>query len=178
MAEIIDLRERREIIRGSQLLVEWARALGFSIGPECSIGDLPDSLLWLLAKADPKGQSELEKLILLVRKGKKAPSKILDPEERIELLDVTLFLLDHIRFECMRRLGWIETMEANKIPLAKLLSESVEGLKEMKQIPSLKEDNPNFYRFQSLPTMEKDSFIRRQIPQALEIFRRRLEQKE
>ncbi len=177
MAEIIDLEERKKAMGGSRFLVEWARALGFSISPQCSLMELPDQLLWLLAKADPRGQSELESLILQVRKGKRT-GVILEPEERMEILDVTLFLLDQIRFECMTRLGWIEPVETREIPLGKLLSTPTERLKELKQTPKLRQDNPNFHRFQALPALEKETFIRRQIPQALEIFRRRIQEKE
>jgi len=178
VAEIIDLEERKKALGGSRLLMEWARALGFSLGPQCSLMELPDQLLWLLAKADPRGQSELEDLILRVRTGKKKASVVLGPEERMEMLDVTLFLLDQIRFECMTRLGWIEPLETRQIPLAELLSRPVERLKELKQTPELRQDNPNFHRFKALSLLDRETFIRRQIPQALEIFRRKIQEKE
>jgi hypothetical protein len=178
VAEIIDLEERKRSMGAARLLVEWARALGFSIGPQCSLMELPDKLLWLLAKADPRGQSELEDLIVRVRRGKKKTSAVLGPRERMEILDVTLFLLDQIRFECMTRLGWIEPLETRQIPLAEILSRPVERLKELKQTPKLRQDNPSFHRFQALPLLEKETFIRKQIPQALEIFRRRIQERD
>ncbi|MGQ9859062.1 MAG: hypothetical protein ACUVS3_10295 [Thermodesulfobacteriota bacterium] len=174
MAQIIDIREGALRQARGRLFLEWAQRAGHRVEPGTTLGQLSDGLLWILAQADLKGNSLLEELIVLIRLGTRRPSSSLSPELRLEILDFSLFLLDQARFECMVRLGWIEPLPARDLPLVQLLCLPLERLREIKESPRLREDHPQFHWFQRLSSLDKETFLRRQIPHALELFRRRV----
>jgi hypothetical protein len=95
----------------------------------------------------------------------------LSPEEKIEVIDEYLFFLDMIRFECMKRLGWLESYPGEEISLAELIIrfDKLAPLLQAK-VPVLDKSHPAFERFKDLDTMDKESFVRKMIPKAIGEF--------
>jgi hypothetical protein len=176
VAEIIQLRERTPRAKRGKLLVEWALGVGHRVSPLVTLAGLPERLLGQLAESDPKGTSLLEELVLLLALGKRGPVTHLPPKERMRILDLSLFFLDQVRFECMTRLGWIEPLPSREIPLVEILVLDPANLRELRGSPRLRQDHPHFHRFENLPLLDRETFLRKLIPQALELFRRRLDE--
>lgn len=174
MAEIIHFQERTLEAQKGRLLAKWALGMGYRISTKVAVAGLPDRLLLLLAESDPRGTSLLEELVSLMVLGKKQPVTLLAPHTRMRILEVSLCVLDLVRFECMTRLGWIEPQPARQIPLVEILSKEPRELKELTSPLRLRQDHPYYHRFEALPLLEREAFLRRMIPQALELFRREL----
>lgn len=176
MAQIIHFQERTPEAKRGQLLARWALEMGYGISPRATLADIPDRLLLALAESDPRGESLLEELVCLLLLGKKQAVTALPPQMRMRILEFSLLLLDLVRFECMARLHWIEPQAARQFSLVGILSKEPGEFKGLKEPAGLTKDHPHFHKFQALPMVEREAFVRRMIPQALELFRRRLTQ--
>ncbi len=176
MAEIIHFPRRTPEASTERMLVKWATEMGYRISPRATVASLPDKLVLSLAESDPRGASLLEAMVCVVVLGKRQPLTALPPQTRMRLLELSLFLIDVVRFECMARLDWIEPQRVRELPLVEILSKEPSELKQLTGPHRLRQDHPHFHKFEALPLMEKETFVRRMIPQALELFRRKLKQ--
>lgn len=174
MADIIDFAHYVERQRGGQALHRLLRRLGSDLGDLSRIRDLPDEVLLKMAEGGIEGSAILDEIILAAHGLGATHLRELPPAARMRFLDVSLFLIDQLRFEIMVRIGWINPLPSRDIPLTELIRSEGEALRRLRATPSLKEGHPHHYRFQALLDLEKEAFLRKQIPQALERFRRRL----
>jgi hypothetical protein len=173
MADIIQLRPRGGNRKERQALRQWARRLGYDLDPAVCIAGLPDTLLLALAEGDAEGSALLDELIVAVRTGFPRDVRSLPSRTRLQVLDLALFMIDQLRFECMTRLGWIDPLPAREIALIHLIQSDATTLRRLRTTPLLREDHPHHHSFRGFLDMEKETFLRRQIPAALEQFRRR-----
>jgi hypothetical protein len=99
----------------------------------------------------------------------------LDRSLKMEVIDISIYLLDQLRFECMRRLNWL----ASDCPPQLSLLQLVEHYPTLtgdgrRMIPALSVSHPNYETYERLSELEKETFVRKQIPAAIESFKRRL----
>jgi hypothetical protein len=87
------------------------------------------------------------------------------------VVDLHLFLADQVRFEMMRRLKWITGFEGIKYSILEMVQE-FNRVKEKCRLnpPQLAGSNADYAEYQRLTTGDKEVFIRRMLPQALEAF--------
>jgi hypothetical protein len=76
----------------------------------------------------------------------------------------------------MARLGWIESLPAREVPVVDLIRSSDTAWKKLRKTPELKQDHPHYHHFRGMLRLEKETFLRSQIPSVLEQFRRRVKQ--
>jgi hypothetical protein len=100
----------------------------------------------------------------------------LDKTGKMEVIDISIHLLDQLRFECMRRLNWLEGVAEQSLPIV----DHIEHYPHLKKqgvasIPQLCNSHPKYQVYEKLPDLEKETFIRKQIPEAIEEFRKRLQ---
>jgi hypothetical protein len=76
----------------------------------------------------------------------------------------------------MRRLDWLESGAGQPLPIIELVVQ-YPLLKELgpTSIPTLKESHPKSQVYRGLPDLEKETFLRKQIPEAINEFGRRLQ---
>jgi hypothetical protein len=91
------------------------------------------------------------------------------------VVDLHLFLADQVRFEMMRRLGWIKDFVGQKYSILELVQE-FDKAKEDSRLnpPVLSASNPDFAGYTQLTMGDKEVFIRRMLKQALDAFKERL----
>lgn len=174
MADIIDFAHYVGRLKGGQALYRLLRRLGCDLGDLRTIRDLPDEVLLKMAEGGMEGSAILDELILAVHGLGTTRLTELPPAARMRFLDVSLFLIDQLRFEIMVRIGWIDPLPTRDIPLTDLIRSEADALRRLRATPSLKEGHPRYHRFRALLAPEKEAFLRKQIPLALELFRRRL----
>lgn len=174
MADIISFKEfmfKKRDRRSSEAL---------SLGPDHSldrsvrIRDFPDEILLDLAEGGVKGNALLDNLVLGIWGMDPVDICEVVPPIRMRLLDLSLLLIDQLRFECMVRLGWIDPLPVRDIPLVKLVLSGEETRRQLRKTPELKDDHPKYHCFQGMMDIERETYIRGQIPSALEQFRLRL----
>lgn len=92
----------------------------------------------------------------------------LHTSEKMLVMDRYLFLLDRIRYEYMKRLGWLEGYPGQGLTLVEMIihfEQLAPGLQA--KAPTLSQDHPGYSRFSKMNAFEKEEFIRKLIPEAI-----------
>jgi len=108
--------------------------------------------------------------------GKALKFYYLEQTEQMIVMDIHLFIADQVRFEMMRRLGWVNRLPVEKLSLLEMV-QSFEKLKARveRKPPKLSESHPDFAAYKEVSGMDKEVFIRRMFPKALEAFKEKIE---
>jgi hypothetical protein len=138
--------------------------------------DLPDELVLFLAEDDEGGRQIIHDLLMgALGLGSGYEFESLPSNKLLPLLDVYFLLIDQVRFECMRRLGWIQNIPLGQKPIIQLIRDQKQGVSPvLTASPLLSPDHPAFPEYSLLNEMEKRSFIRRIIPEAVKQFQSRV----
>jgi len=174
MAEIISLQSLKSHKAAKRGFREWQRL--FKVLPnldEHSLwSDLPDELILFLAEDEEGGRQIFHDFLMGgLGLGNGYEFESLPSERLIPLLDVYFILIDLVRFECMRRLGWVYEIPLADKPIIDLLLDHKRGiLPALTDIPNLTPSHPDFTEYARLNEMEKRTFVRRTIPLAVKQF--------
>lgn len=178
MAEVIDLERFRAKIAADQGFRTWLARFQEQFGPETRLKDLsPTTLLYL---ASP-GEENLYVLFDLVMGAKGLGGSLrfrleeLEHETRLKIMDTAFALMDRIRFELMRRLGWVEEVPGGEEPIIHLLEQAWRRETDFaREVPRLAKGHVDYAAYARLNPLDRAVFIRRLIPQAVEAFREKL----
>ncbi len=180
MAEIIELARFRRKVAADQGFRTWLRRFREQFGPDTRLRDLSDQTLLFLATPGDENLFVFFDLVMgALGYGTSVRIKLdeLDDATTKRVLDVSLGLLDRSRFELMRRLGWVESVPGEDVPLITLLQEAERQVFAFdRQTPRLSPRHPDFAHYLTLDSMDRNAFLRRLIPMAIQEFRRLLEQ--
>ena len=174
MAKVVDItsfKKRQTADRGFQ---SWRLEFGEAFNPNTKLPDISDEALAVLIKSGIKTQALLYDLIMgVLGLGKGTKFFYLTGDSKMKVLDISLFLLDQIRFDCMRRLGWLTGFAAERYPLLTLV-EQYSKIRDTfsPPFPTALQAIPGYEEYQLLPLSEREVFIRKQIPLAIDTFLR------
>ncbi len=176
MAQVIKMQEARRQISARRGFQSWTQRYGESFDDRTCLSDLSDTTLGTLIEAGEQTSLALHDLIMGVKNlGRGAQFHGLDTSSKMVVMDIAIFLLDQLRFECMRRLGWIEVFATMKMPLVDLINDFQAGFAADKnQTPTLSPEHPRYQDYLNEFDMDRGAFLRRLIPEAIETFRQRL----
>jgi hypothetical protein len=138
--------------------------------------DLPDELVLFLAEDDEGGRKIIHDLLMgSLGLGSGYEFESLPSEKLLPLLDIYFLLIDQVRFECMRRLGWVQDVPLGHTPIIRLIREYKNKSSLVPSAPPrLSPNHPAFPEYLLLAEIEQQSFIRRMIPEAVKQFQTRL----
>lgn len=176
MTELVDLQAYRIKAVEQRGFRAWHKRFGETYGAKTKLADLSDSTLYILALPGEKTAVAFYELILgILGLGEALKFYYLPTTDQMMVVDIHLFLADQVRFELMRRLGWLTSFPGEKYTLI----EMVQRFKEMKAEnkttpPKLSKAQPDFDVYDALTNGDKDAFVRRKLQKALEDFRIRL----
>jgi hypothetical protein len=93
----------------------------------------------------------------------------------MRVVDIHLLLADHVRFEMMRRLGWLTGLPCQDISLIEMI-QRFEALKQQSKLhpPELNDSHPDHGAYRQLARGDQEVFIRRMLRDAIEAFKRQL----
>jgi len=169
MQQVIDLEKRRLMLAVRRGFRNWTSRFKEEFGPDTRLCDLSFETLACLARGKDKGAFYLYDLIMNLKNlGSGFEFHELDPKNKMAVMDLHLFLLDRIRFECMRRLGWLEAYPGEEFTLVELIMQFdrlAPGLQA--KIPLLSQDHPDYPQFFRVSTFDKEGVIRRLIPRLM-----------
>ncbi|MCX5892210.1 MAG: hypothetical protein NTW80_04430 [Deltaproteobacteria bacterium] len=178
MAEVIDLERFRAKLAADQGFRTWLARFEEQFGPETRLQDLSSTTLLYLASPGEENLYVLFDLVMGARGlGGSVRFRLDDLEEaaRLKIMDTAFALMDRLRFELMRRLGWVEEVPGGEWSLIQLVQQAWRRETDFgREVPRLAEDYPDFAAYDRLNPMDRAVFIRRLIPQAVETFRERL----
>ncbi len=174
MAQIFHIATYREQSALQAGFKQWGRCFkgDFTIGTR--FGDLNAAILCRLS--DPTEPCEvLYYPLILGFLGQDANQSFerLDTTIQIQVVDIHLFLTDQVRFEMMRRMGWLARLAAGQYPIFDMVRR-FDRIRELCQQdpPLLSETHSGYSEYKSLVPRDQQVFIRRMFPSALEAFKR------
>ena len=92
----------------------------------------------------------------------------LQSEDKMTVVDRYLLLLDIIRFEYMKRSGWLKNYPGENLALAEVIIDFPDlGPALHARVPELSRDHPEYNLFVKMDTFGKMEFIRKLIPKLL-----------
>ncbi len=176
MGELIALDEKRRRLRARRAFHLWERRFGRIFDENTSVHDLPDEVLAVLIQPGDVCSRLVQSLVVKVMTGEDAPDlEGLTPPQKIRAIDLTLLIVDQIRFECMRRLGWVEPDPRAECPIVDLLVRSLEGDTPLgpPQTPAILPSHPLYAEYEKTFGGDQAAFVRKLIPRAIEEFMNR-----
>ncbi len=175
MGELVQLAGVRRERLARRVFAPWPRRLGYRPRAEERFSQLPDQVLDRLAELDQDATLALYDLVLGVKgwgPGEKFP--YLEAWAKMEALDTYLFLADQVRFELMRRLGWLEGTPGEAFSMLELAADYREIMARFRpSFPRLSEGYPGYRELSRRLELEPAAVVRSLIPEALKSFRRR-----
>ncbi|MBW1800319.1 MAG: hypothetical protein JRJ85_06265 [Deltaproteobacteria bacterium] len=105
---------------------EWKPILpsGLCLDEDTTLSDLPDDLLLILCEEGQGGRLLIYHLIMgALNLGSGCGFETLPSAQLLSLLDIYFMVLDLARFECMRRLGWLEDIPYGGKPIIDFILE-------------------------------------------------------
>lgn len=175
MGKILSLDKYRLKVAAQRGFGPWQNRFGVIFNRRTTLVDLDDSMLYFLALPGEKCTQACYELIMGVMDlGPAINFYNLEKSSKMKVTEIFLFLADQIRFELMRRLGWVEAPACEKYTLLELvmqfdaLSRSGCG-----KPPDLLFSHPAYPEFSKLIPRDRDVFIRQLLPEALDAFKAR-----
>jgi hypothetical protein len=177
MSKIISIQTYRNKALVQRSFGPWQKRFGETYGLQTRLADLSDKTLYYLAQPGDKSSAAYYELIMgVLGLGTASKFHYLDNQDQLMMVDIHLFVADQIRFEMMRRLGWLESFACEK----NTLPEMVLNIDELKtkckgKPPELVQSHPGYSAYRQLTDGDKEVFIRRMLREALELFKQRIE---
>jgi hypothetical protein len=173
MAVIVQLAKYREqsALRNGYHLLRCRFNQAFDAGT--CLSDLAPGVLYQLSLPDDTSTQMLHAMILGFR-GFRATATFdtVNFGIQIEVVDMHLFICDQIRFEMMYRLGWLEHIPVRHVPIFTLIKDWAYAQRLSRQHPpQLSRDHPDFHVYGKLIERDRQVYIRRQMPAALEAYK-------
>jgi hypothetical protein len=176
MAEVIQLesfKRKQAAIRGFKT---WLQRFSERLDEQTKLSDLSDKTLAFLISPGDQNIFVLYGLVMGVKDfGTVADFFDLDKADKMEVIAVSIYLLDHFRFECMRRLNWLLDDAEQPLPIVELIEQASRSRNKGRAlVPQLCESHPKYHSYQELSDSERETFMRKQIPAAIEVFKNRV----
>lgn len=180
MAEVIDLERFRAKVAADKGFRSWLARFEEQFGSETRLRDLSPTTLLYLASPGEENLYVFFDLVMGARGlGGSARFRLDDLEDAVKLkiMDTAFALVDRVRFELMRRLGWVEDeVPGGESPLIELVQQAWRRETDFaREVPLLRGDHPDYQAYGQLNPMDRAVFIRRLIPRAVAAFQERLE---
>jgi hypothetical protein len=172
LADIIDMEEKRRVLAARRGFRPWRSHFSDDFHENTCSKDLAHTTLQRLIQPGENSMEVIYEFVAEVKKfGADDSFDVLDTATKMAVMDISLFILDQMRFECMRRLGWVESYETCNIPLIDLVEKFPEGFAHLQHCtPPLSSIHPLYPEYAATFDADRGAFIRRLIPQALEAF--------
>jgi len=173
--EVIDLKKAKLELVAKRGYRNWVTRYKEGFHVKTRPCDISLETLRHLAKGKGENAFCLYDLIMnLLELGSGFELNEIDSEDKMMVIDRYLFLLDIIRYEYMKRAGWLESYPGENLALVELIVDYVKlGPSLQAELPLLKEDHPDYKQYLEMNTFEKTEFIRKLIPGILKEIERK-----
>ncbi len=169
MTQVIDLEKGKTQLLAKKAFRNWKSRFREDFTAMTCLGDISLETLSFLAQGKDKSTFYLYDLIMgLNHLGSGFEFNELSPRNKMQVIDQYLFLLDRIRYECMKRFGWLTRYPGEEISLLEIitrfetLAPNLQG-----QIPMMDPGFAGSKEFFSVSTYEKEGIVRKLIPRLL-----------
>ena len=169
MSQVIDLEQAKLASAAKRGFRNWESQFQESFGIETKLSDISTRTLSFLAQGKDKSSFYLYDLIMnLEYLGSGFEFNELTSAQKMAVIDRYLFVLDRIRFECMKRLGWLASYPGEDLTLVELIIRFEEVAPGMHaKPPLLSPEHPGYENYAGLNSFDQETFVRKLIPKAL-----------
>jgi hypothetical protein len=176
MSQILDLTAYRSKQVEERAFGAWRKRFEEPYGAETKVADFSDKTLYFLAKPGEETAIAYYEFVMGILDLGKAPKfYYLDEVQQLRVVDIHLFLADQVRFELMRRLGWLSSFPGEEYTLLEMVQAFDATKTEVrKRHIALSPSHPDFGVFDKLTIEDKQVFVRRKLLKALEAFRAKI----
>ena len=174
MAEIICLESHRKRSAAERGFREWNRLFRSiaEFDEKTRWADLPDEIILFLCDSGAKGKHALYDLIMRTNQlGCGDDFEAQEFDRLTVLMNGYFFITDQARFECMRRLGWIETIPKADRSIIELVMDSESyDYKAQFETPDPTPAHPAYEENRLSRGLDKATLVRKHAPEALRQF--------
>ncbi len=169
MTEVLSLEEARIELAIRKGYRNWRSQFHEEFNRKTRLSEISMKTLAQLALGRDESTFYLFDLIMNLRNlGSGFEFSELKPEEKMQVMDQYLFLLDRIRFEYMKRIGWLEAYPGEESPLVDLVMRYDQiGEHLQRSTPLLNREHAAYAEFREMNSFEREEFVRKLIPRAL-----------
>ncbi|MGC9196902.1 MAG: hypothetical protein ACP5IL_15820 [Syntrophobacteraceae bacterium] len=172
MGKLLQIAECRRIIVARKGFDSWRRRFGGCFDENTSVRSLDTPAIRLLIRGNEDASCAFYELIMGVKGlGHGARFHFLDVRTKMCVTDITILLLDLVRFEAMFRLGWLEDYPYLQYPMLDIIEDFPNKFAQSKHTsPTLSKNHPQYKDYASQFEFDRHAYIRRLIPEAIKIF--------
>lgn len=174
MSEIVDFQSKKRQMAARRGFRSWVSRFSESFDEHTRFRDVSDRTLCTLIKGGDESTRPVYDLVMGFH-GLGAGFKFHDLEaaDKMEVMDIVIFLLDQFRFEAMRRLGWLEDDPRLDMPLVEAIDEYPSRfVHDRHRTPRLSPDHPGYEEYTRAFENDRYAFVRKLIPDVIEIYER------
>ena len=169
MSQVVDLDKAKLELNARRGFRNWKTKFGEDFGLYTLLSQLSEKTLLFMAQGKGDNSFYLYDLVMnLLGLGSGFELNDLNTKDKMMVMDRFLFLLDRIRFEYMKRLGWLESYPGEEFTITELVIEYDEiapGIQA--RPPILRHDHSLYPDYCRMSLFQKEELIRKLIPQAL-----------
>jgi hypothetical protein len=179
VAEVVDLDRFRRKLAADKGFRTWLQRFQDQFGPDTRLVDLaPETLLYLATPGDENLYVFFD--LVMGAKGLGGALRFrlddLETPTKLRIMDAAFAIMDRVRFEIMRRLGWVEGAPGEETPLIALVQQAWQQAADfVRQVPRLSPSHPDYEAYQKLGALDRGTAVRRLIPRAVAKFREQVE---
>ena len=178
MDKIVSLKNYRRQKSSRRGFKEWKPLVSPSmcLDENTTWSDLPDDLILILCEDKAESRLLIYHLIMgTLDMGSGYEFETLPPDQLLSLLDIYFMVVDIVRFECMRRLGWIEGIHYVDEPIIDLILNMVKGNRPgFIQIRRLSRAHPGYDQDIESGGLDRQTLVRKYMKQAIQIFKEKV----
>jgi hypothetical protein len=155
----------------------WSRRFPDSFNEESSPKDLSDGALATLVRFGDETNALINDLVMGVKGlGAEVCFDSLEAPRKMAITDIAIFILDQLRFECMRRLGWIEDYPTRCEPLLAMAGDFESRFFALRhETPPLSPSHAGHGEYEATFEPDRGAFLRRLIPEAIRCFEEKVQ---
>ena len=176
MTKVVDLKTYRLRVEEKRSFGPWQKRFSESYNSQTRPSDISDKTLYYLSQPGENSSSAYYEIIMgILDLGPAVEFHYLDNRDQMRVVDIHLFLADQLRFEMMRRLGWIRSYGGCDYSLLEMVKE-FDTIKNKcrERPPDLARSNANYSEYADLTDGDKEVFIRQMLQEALDSFKKRI----
>ena len=173
MAKIVNLQTYRSQQLNDRVFGPWRKRFNESCDEKSTLSDLTNqTILYLAQPGDASTLGYYELIMGALDLGEATGFYALDKSDQLKVVEIHLFLADQTRFELMYRLEWIRNYCCQNETILELIRNTDHlKLQSRNRPPELASSHPGYSDFKELTTRDKEAFVRRLLPDAIDSFR-------
>jgi hypothetical protein len=172
VSEIVDFLAKRREMAARRGFRNWVSRFSEPFDEHTRFRDVSEKTLGALINGGEVSTQPVYDLVMgFLGLGAGYKFDELEVPDKMEVMDMVIFLLDQFRFEAMRRLGWVEDDPAFDMSLVEAIEQYSTSLAAGRhRTPELSATHPSYEEYCRAFGNDRYAAVRRLIPEAIAIY--------